>query len=1045
MYGQGSARIAGTVSDPAGAVIPGAEVTLTQAATGASRSMLTSSDGYYIFLDLSPGLYSLGTAAKGFKTSTQPGITVEVGHAITVNISLELGAVTESMTVASAAPLVNTQTSTVQHTVDSERITELPLNGRNVLQLQSLLPGVVSVGNSGQFGMTNPVFVINGSRSLQVNYTLDGATNISSFWDVPLDYPNPDALQEFTAKTHSFSAIYGRNAGAVVEAATRSGTNRFHGSLFEFLRNTDMDARSFFAPTRPPFKRNQYGLTFGGPVIKNKTFFFFSWQGTKERGAPSTLSYFPLTAAEQAGNFSGNKVITDPVTKQPYPGNLIPASQLNPVSLNFLKRFPMPAPNGPGGIYSYPALSTLNASQFLSRADHQLTSKDRLFGRYYWNDVPRRSNYGTPLSSDWFPSYPTRHYNYSAGWTRTFTPTLINEAQFTYSGSSVDLIPGFQSDWGQFGANVVRSSGFAPELLLAVTGRFSPDSGPSTRDRTPSTEFKDILSIIRGRHSIQTGVQIYRNRVNELQDSLTEGYPSFTGIETGVPAADFMTGIAQTFIQYSTLAARLRQTLFSAFVQDDFRVSSRLTLNLGLRYDPFLMYKSQNGQFSIFEPGKQSQRFPNTLPGLLYPGDPGIRPTVVAPGLKNFAPRLGFAWDPFGTTRTSIRGSYGIFYDPMTEGINLNRFTLIPPFQTQIYVYDVNYQNPWAVAPYNGVNPFPHPPVGDDSSLRSVPVPVGSGSTSFQEEFGTPYNQQWDLSIQHELFTNFLVTAAYVGMKGTHLYQSINMNPSVYIPGQSTTANTQDRRLWPWIGRIEQERTDGYSNHHAFQFSVERRFSHGFSVLSNYTYGKTLGLIAVEGAGGQGPRDPWNWRLDYSRLSYDLRHNWVTSLILEIPAPNLSSSIARQVLRGWNLTGIFSLRTGLPYTVVSGRDNSLTSIGRDTSDLIGNPNLPGGRSRAQQIAQWFNTAAFAINGIGTYGTAGYDILDGPRFYNLDMGILKDFRVAEGKQFQFRFESFNILNHANLNNPDGNESSGTFGRITGTTTPRVIELGLKFQF
>ena len=617
--GQGSARIGGVVSDPTGAVVASAEVALTEVTTGAVRKMQTSTEGAYVFLDLPPGTYTLQATAQGFKSFSQSGITVQVGHAITLNVAMEVGSISESVTVAGEAALVNTQSSTVQHTVDSARITELPLNGRNVLQLQALLPGVVANGTSGQFGQTNPVFVINGARSLMVNYMLDGATNLTSFWNVPNDYPNPDALQEFTARTHSYSAVYGRNGGAVVEAATRSGTNQFHGSAFEFVRNDTLDARSFFAPKAPPFKRNQYGVTFGGPVVKNRTFFFFSWQGTKERGAPTTLSYFPLTRAEQAGDFSG-RTINDPLTKQPFPGGQIPASRFNPVTQNFLKRFPMPLPNGAAGIYSYPAATTLDATQFLAKVDHQLTSKDRLMGRYYLNNVPRRANSGTPLSSDWFPRLPTKQFNYSTSWTRTFTPTLINEAQFTYSGAYVDLIPAFQADWGQFGANVVRSSGFQPELLLNVSGRFAPDTGPSTRDRVPSTEFKDIVSVIRGRHSIQTGIQIYRNRVNELQDSLTEGNPAFTGVETGNPAADFMVGIAASFVQYSTLAARLRQTLFSVFAQDDFKVSSRFTLNLGIRWDPFLMYRSQNGQLTAFIPGRQSTRFPNTLPGLLYPG-----------------------------------------------------------------------------------------------------------------------------------------------------------------------------------------------------------------------------------------------------------------------------------------------------------------------------------------------------------------------------------------------------------------------------------------
>jgi hypothetical protein len=287
---------------------------------------------------------------------------------------------------------------------------------------------------------------------------------------------------------------------------------------------------------------------------------------------------------------------------------------------------------------------------------------------------------------------------------------------------------------------------------------------------------------------------------------------------------------------------------------------------------------------------------------------------------------------------------------------------------------------------------------------------------------------------------------AYVGLKGTKLYQSINYNPSVYIPGQSTTANTQQRRLYPWIGRIEQERTDAWSNYHSAQLSIQKRYSRGVTILSNYTFSKVTGLnVGSENEGGNGPRDPTNASLDKGRLNYDVRHNWVTSYVWELPLGKHSNQIARQLLQGWNWTGIFSLHSGFPFTVVSGRDNSLTSIGRDTADVIGTPGLPGGRSRNAQILQWFNTAGFTFNAIGTYGTAGLNILDGPGFYNFDTGILKNFAITEAKHLQFRFESFNILNHANLNNPDGNVSSPTFGRIVGASAPRIIELGVKFMF
>jgi hypothetical protein len=553
------------------------------------------------------------------------------------------------------------------------------------------------------------------------------------------------------------------------------------------------------------------------------------------------------------------------------------------------------------------------------------------------------------------------------------------------------------------------------------------------------------LSIIRGKHSVQLGFQLLRNRVNQIQDHQSGGNVSYAGLVTGVPAADFFLGAFESYTQYSGFSARLRQTLPSLFVQDDIKLTRTFTLNMGLRWDPWEMYKSQNGQLSIFLPGRQSERFPNTLPGMLYPGDPGIRERIVPRDLNNFAPRIGFAWDPFGKTRTSVRGSYGIFYDPVTRGINLNRFMLIPPFQTQVTVFRGNIADPWLQEPFNGQNPFPYPSVSDDAGLRTVRVFGSQGATSFHTEMPTPYLQQWDLSIQHEIVRDFLVTIAYVGMKSAHLYHSINMNPAVYIPGQSTVANTQQRRLYPWVGRVEQERTDAYSNHNALQLSFEKRYSRGFTLLSNYTFGKTLGLnVGSENEGGNGPRNPNDWRLDYGRLGYDIRHNWVNSFVWELPGNGLRG-FARHLLGGWSATGIFTIRTGNPFTVSAGRDNSLTSIGRDTADLIGDPALPGGRSKGEQILQYFNTSAFAVNQIGTFGTSGINILTGPGQWNIDTGVRKTIRITETQQLQFRFEGYNITNHANLGNPDANRSSPNFGRIFNATGPRVLEFGLKYQF
>lgn len=1059
LFGQFTGRIAGVVTDPQGANVPAASVTLTQTGTNVTWKATTSDLGAYEFLNLGPGNYVIRVAKTGFRSYDQTGITLEVGHALTVNIALQVGAVSQSVTVKEEAPLVNTQMASLQGTVDSTRMQELPLNGRNALQLQVLMPGAVQGGAPAQFGQTISTYAynFNGGRSTDVNYMLDGADNVDAFWDTTNEYPNPDALEEFTVKEHNYSAVYGRNGAAVVEAAIRSGTNQFHGDVYEFLRNTNLDARNFFSPVAVPFHRNQFGGTLGGPIKRNKVFGFFSYQGTRIAGSPSPASYIVPTPAELQGDFSDStKPIIDGATGQPLPGNIIPRSSFSPVTQAFLKRFPLPAATGAGGLYTFSPATSTDLNEYVGRIDTVLSSKDSLMFHTFWNRGSIVAIYGTPLSNAWLPTYPLDQFNNTLRWTHTFSPSIVNAATMSYIGANTGVTPGFDADWRQFGANINDSHGFHPELMLSVSGYFSPDVGPPTRDHDPTTEWEDLLSLIHGRHSIQTGVTIYRNRVNQLQDSITEGWPQWTGLLTGNAFAGFLTGWTDTFIQYSTLAARLRQTLPSVFVEDDVKVSKRLTVNLGLRWDPYFGYVSQNGQLSIFEPGKVSMRFPNVaavLPGMLFPGDPGIRPSIVSPGLNNWAPRVGFAWDPTGKTTTSIRGAYGVFFDPMTEGINLNRFTLIQPFQTQVYVFNQNIIDPWLAAPFNGNNPFPHPPVTNDASLRQDTVVPTSGSTSFQPDFGTPYNQQWNLSVEHQFGSNLMLTLAYVGMKGTHLYQSINMNPAVYIPGTcgsspcSTEANTQQRRVYNWMGRIEQERTDAYSNSNALQFTLEKRMSHGITLLSSYTWAHSLGLAGPqtsEGAGGNGPRDPYDWALNYGNLGYDIRNNWVTSFVWDLPVPKMQNVFARLGLDGWEFTGIQTVHSGFPFTVTSGIDNSLTNLSGDTASQIGPAALTGG-PRGQRIAKWFDTSSFVVNPIGTFGTAGINTMTGPGTYAFDMGLFKNFRIRETQRLQFRFEAFNAFNHAVLNNPNATVTNPTFGRITSAGDPRVMEFALKYFF
>jgi hypothetical protein len=481
-------------------------------------------------------------------------------------------------------------------------------------------------------------------------------------------------------------------------------------------------------------------------------------------------------------------------------------------------------------------------------------------------------------------------------------------------------------------------------------------------------------------------------------------------------------------------------------VQDDFRVRRNVTLNLGVRYEPSLNWTSEDKELSTFQPGKQSTRFPNMPPGPLYPGDYGLPESIVGNRLNNLAPRVGIAWDVQGNGKTSIRASFGVYYLPATRSIDINRFPIIQPFALDLTITAGDTNNIFASQPFNGVSPYPRPDISNIQALRSVPFISSGNHTSFALPWKTGLDQQWSFSVQRALAREMVLEVDYIGSSASHLYISGQANPAVYIPGQSTLANTQQRRRYPLFGAIEQESDAVGSNYNSLQVSLTKRYSHGVSVLGTYTWSKLLGVIAAEGAGGSGTRDPSNWRLDYGRHGYDIRQNSVTSVIWDLPfAQKVSSRLVRAVTGGWQVSGIAKFRSGLPFTVRSGRDNSLTGIGLDTADQVADWGLSGDRNKGQKIRQWFNAAAFVPNAIGTVGQVGINSLRGPGFWNLDFAVLREYKFKESKMVQFRGSFFNVFNHANLNNPNSTQSNPTFGQITSASDPRVIEFGLRFAF
>ncbi len=634
---------------------------------------------------------------------------------------------------------------------------------------------------------------------------------------------------------------------------------------------------------------------------------------------------------------------------------------------------------------------------------------------------------------------------------RLISTSLINDLRLSYIRNAwgtgigkVLSLPGLGLAVND--ANSVTAFGMVPQSSIAVSGYFTADPGLSVRDVIPTTHFTDTASWGLGKHSIQFGGEIYKNRVNQIANWLTQGSITFNGAASGNSAADMLLGKFSAYRQITPTITRLHQTLPSLFLQDDIRLRRNVTLNLGLRWEPSLAWTSEDKELSTFRPGVQSTLFPNMPPSLLYPGDQGLPDSIAGNRLSNFAPRVGIAWDVRGNGKTAIRVSYGTYMMPFTRSISLNRFAYIQPFALDVTISGGDTNNIFAQAPFNGVNPYPRPNLSDQQGLKNVALVPAANHTAYALPWETAADQQWSFSIQQAIGAKSSIEVNYLGSASSHLFTSAEGNPAIYTPGQSTLANTQQRRIYPQFGAISVNKNVISSNYNSLQVSFNRQFARGVSLLSSYTWSKALGVVAAEGEGNSGPRNPDNYRLSYGPHAFDLRHNSVTSFLWELPfGKNASSRLIRQAIGGWQINGIAKLRSGLPINVLAGRDNSFRAINGDTADQVGDWRLPGDRSKQDTILKWFNTAAFAQNAIGTYGTTGVNALSEPSYWNLDLAVKKVFVLAERKELQFRTSLFNSLNHANLLNPSGSLTSASFGRITTASEPRIIEFGLRLSF
>ena len=1040
LYGQGSVTLFGAVTDPSGAAIAGAAVTVLNTETGAARQTVSGADGGYVISQLPIGLYSVSAEATGFKKVVLGNVRVAVDENRRVNIELQVGAITESVTVQGEATQVETRSGSLREVIDSARIVELPLNGRNPLQLQYLVAGSGGINGAGQ--EQNDSVSINGSRPNTNNYTLDGADNHDPYFNTPSIFPNPDALEEFSLQTSSYPADRGRNAGAIMNAVTRSGTKVLHGTLFEFLRNEKLNARNFFSATVPPFKRNQLGGTLGGPIRKEKTFYFASYQHTAERSSPGSVNPTLLSRAQRQGDWSNaglRTALKDPLGGT-FPNNIIPASRLNKAAQNFLEAF-VPIPTRADGLYPFASQQKIDDDQAVGKIDHILTENNRLSGRFLYN---RNGNYQVANNTS-LPGFLAliKYRNYSATGTDTYilSPRLINVFTFGYNQidrDQVSIVPGNKS-WTDFGAGFVRAFPGDPDVGFDtnVNGYFRPQARYPLHHYRKSFQFSEGMNWTRGAHFLRYGVDIRRDLLKLQENFQCDAQVVFRATFSGNAAADFLLGLPTSFTQIAPTSNNPRTTEIGAYIQDDWKVSRRLTLNLGLRWDPFFPNSDPDGRFAQVRLGQQSARFPSAPVGYVFPGDAGVSPSTIKTQYQDWGPRFGFAFDPAGNGRMSIRGGYGIFYSQVRQQAN-NQVSNDQPFAIQLSVTNPTggLDRPYA----DTGNPFPFNAPHTQQEMAAYKFLLPLNVTQWDWHFRNAIAQQWNLTVQRELASNWVATAAYVGSKGDHLFIGSELNPAVYgRPGKTVDSR---RLYYPTFTNVTNQTSNGSSIYHALQLTINKRLTHGLTVLANYTWSK---LIDLGSGDGSLPQNTFDIRAERGPSENDVPHRFVGSFIYQFPALRNRSRLVREVLGGWEINGIATLWSATPVNVTSGADNSGTAVNQDRPNVVGDWHIKGDRSKNARILQYFNTAAFVQNPAGTFGNAGRNILRGDFRENLDLGAIKNFPIAERHRLQFRAEFFNVANHANLGNPNGGVSSPSFGRITGAGNPRVIQLALKYMF